>query len=173
VTAVELHAIGTGQSAGDERQVSSQHLYGVSDGQLAGVLHVVRSVVQLPSGQGTFDTSGRFEGGSGGHAETDDAQLVSRHRTGVDAGQMNPSGHCESELTHSEPTDASGHAIWFAAQLIGCVPLQLPRQEPSTHRAARSGQVTCVGQREVEVTHSPPEQRIGAAAAHCGTLKHC
>lgn len=70
----------------------------MSGGQLAGVLHVPLSVPQLPSGQGCLEVSGT-EGGSGGQADTDDAQLVSRQRTGVAAGQMNDVGHCDSWLT--------------------------------------------------------------------------
>lgn len=134
-------ALGTLQSAGLARQVSSQHLNGMLGGQLVGVLQLVRSVVQLPSGQGTLAVSGGV-GGSGGQLSALAAQLVSRQRTGRSGGQMKAGGHWARLLTHSEPTLARGQLSWLAAQLMGSVPLQLVRHEPSAQREELSGQVT-------------------------------
>ena len=141
-------------------------------GHEAGVLHVVRSVVQLPSGQGALLTSGTL-GGRGAHAATVGAHEESRQRTGASGGQMNDSGHCDCESTQSEPTPGSGHENWPAAQGTGSALLQSSRHDPSTQRELPSGHVTCVGHSASDATHSPPGQRSGLAVGHEGTTAHC
>jgi hypothetical protein len=103
-----VHEVGTAQSVGAARQVSSAHLKGVRAGQLTGVLHVAGSVTQLPSGQAIVPSKGG-RGGRGGHAATVLAQEESKQRTGALAGQMNDSGHRSGLATHTELVDAMGH----------------------------------------------------------------
>ena len=103
-----VHEVGTVQSAGAARQVSSAHLKGVIDGQLTGVLHVLGSVTQLPSGQAIVPSRGG-KAGTGGQAAMVLAHELSKQRTGALAGQMNDKGHRSWLATHKELVDAIGH----------------------------------------------------------------